>query len=148
LLFLLEYRGTEISLLHRDTFSLPKNLFVIGTMNTADRSIRSVDSALRRRFDVFECPPRGDILDAYFADGRYSEVDDLSAGMDRLNERLAADLDRHHAIGHSFFMADPYRRVDLERTWERQVRPLIEEYFFDEPDRLEGFTIEDFWPTP
>ena len=82
LLYLLEYRDKEIRLLHRDRFSLPPNLYVIGTMNTADRSIRSVDTALRRRFDIFECPPRPDILDAYYrSGGNNSEVFGLAEGL-------------------------------------------------------------------
>ncbi|PRC50687.1 hypothetical protein C6A85_68100, partial [Mycobacterium sp. ITM-2017-0098] len=92
-------------LLHRDRFSLPPNLYVIGTMNTADRSIRSVDTALRRRFDIFECPPRPDIVDAYYRnEANTSEVVGLAEGLRRLNDMLTEHLDHHHTVGHSFFM--------------------------------------------
>jgi 5-methylcytosine-specific restriction enzyme B len=72
LLYLLEYRDKEIALLHRQRFALPPNLYIIATMNTADRSIRSVDAALRRRFDIFDCPPRLDVLDNYYNAGNHT----------------------------------------------------------------------------
>jgi 5-methylcytosine-specific restriction enzyme B len=148
LLFLLEYRDKEIRLLHRDRFSLPPNLYVIGTMNTADRSIRSVDTALRRRFDIFECPPRSDILDAYYRSGRNnSEVLGLGDGLRKLNDLLTQHLDHHHTVGHSFFMARNFTPNDLRRTWLRQIRPLIDEYFFDQPDLVHQFDLTMFWPS-
>jgi AAA domain (dynein-related subfamily)/EVE domain len=147
LLYLLEYRDKEIRLLHRDRFSLPPNLYVIGTMNTADRSIRSVDTALRRRFDIFECPPRPDILDAYYRSaGNNSEVFGLAEGLRKLNDLLTQHLDHHHTVGHSFFMAENFTNNDLRRTWLRQIRPLIDEYFFDQPDLVQQFDLTMFWP--
>jgi hypothetical protein len=148
LLYLLEYRDKEISLLHRDRFSLPPNLYVIGTMNTADRSIRSVDTALRRRFDIFDCPPRSDILDAYYSSaGNNSEVFGLAEGLHKLNDMLTHHLDHHHTVGHSFLMAKHFTHRDLRRTWLRQIRPLIEEYFFDQPDLVGQFDLTTFWPS-
>jgi 5-methylcytosine-specific restriction protein B len=146
LLYLLEYRDKEIRLLHRDRFSLPPNLYVIGTMNTADRSIRSVDTALRRRFDIFECPARPDILDAYYRSGENnSEVFGLAEGLRKLNDMLTQHLDHHHTVGHSFFMARNFTQNDLRRTWLRQIRPLIDEYFFDQPDLVQQFDLTMFW---
>jgi 5-methylcytosine-specific restriction enzyme B len=147
LLYLLEYRDKEIQLLHRDRFSLPTNLFIIGTMNTADRSIRSVDTALRRRFDIFECPPRPDILEAYYnRSGTNSDVVGLAAGLRKLNDMLTQHVDHHHTVGHSFLMAKDFSSNDLRRTWRRQIRPLIDEYFFDQPDLVEQFDLATFWP--
>lgn len=152
LFYLLEYRDKEIRLLQRTGFSLPNNLYIIGTMNTADRSIRSIDTALRRRFDIFDCPPRAQILNDYYEDPVRADfetdlsADDLIDGMEALNNQLAEQLDRHHAIGHTFFMQDSFDRVDLQRTWQRQLKPLIDEYFFDQPDIAESFSIENFWP--
>jgi hypothetical protein len=147
LLYLLEYRCREIRLLHRSAFSLPENLYIIGTMNTADRSIRSVDTALRRRFEIFDCPPRSDVLAAYYdAKKGRTDVPHLAAGMDALNKQLADQLDRHHAVGHSFFMAEELTRQDLERIWRRQIAPLIEEYFFDQPDLVASFAVDSYWP--
>ena len=147
LFYLLEYRDKEIRLLLRPKFSLPDNLYIIGTMNTADRSIRSIDTALRRRFDIFECPPSTAILNAYYkGSSGVTTVTDLSDGMELLNIQLEEHLDRHHAIGHTFFMAEDFDRAHLQRTWERQVKPLIDEFFFDQPDIAESFLLENFWP--
>ena len=106
LMYLFEYRDEEIALQYSPRFRLPQDLLFIGTMNTADRSIRSIDIALRRRFDVFECPPDPEIL-ARFYDGpeNQNDVPTCSTGFDKLNEALEKELDRHHTIGHTFFMA-------------------------------------------
>jgi MoxR-like ATPase len=146
LLYLLEYRDERIGLLHRSEFSLPENLYIIATMNTADRSIRTVDTALRRRFEIFDCPPRPDVIDAYYAADNRSEIIDLVLGMAHLNQRLTDDLDRHHTIGHSFFMETNFGAQELRRNWDRQIRPLIDEYFFDQPDVANMYTLEAFWP--
>jgi len=146
LLYLLEYRDESIGLLHRSEFSLPENLYIIATMNTADRSIRTVDTALRRRFEIFDCPPRPDIIDAYYAAENHSEIVDLALGMAHLNQRLTDELDRHHTIGHSFFMETNFGAQELRRNWDRQIRPLIDEYFFDQPDVADTYTLDAFWP--
>ena len=147
LLYLLEYRNREIRLLHRQEFSLPENLFIIGTMNTADRSIRSIDTALRRRFDIFECQPEAGVLEAFYGrEENETSVPGLAEGMKSLNDQLAEYLDRHHAVGHTFFMGETFSRSDLERVWKRQILPLIEEYFFDQPDIVETFTLQSLWP--
>lgn len=148
LLYLLEYRGKEIQLLHREKFSLPSNLYIIGTMNTADRSVRNIDTALRRRFDIFECLPREDVLERYFdQDGHLSEVDDLQEGLTTLNSKLRELIDDDHTIGHSFFMRSTYTANDLRRTWIRQIEPLLREYFFDQPTLVKEFTLAALWPS-
>lgn len=146
LLYLLEYRDKSIDLQFSSGFSLPKNLKIIATMNTADRSTRSIDVALRRRFEIFECPPSGDILEAFYNISATSSVVDLVPGFDKLNADLAAQLDRHRTIGHSFFMRDPFTPDHLRRTWMRQIRPLIEDYFFDQEDLVAQFELESYWP--
>ena len=147
LLYLLEYRDREIRLLHRENFSLPENLFIIGTMNTADRSIRSIDTALRRRFDIFECQPEAGVLEAFYGrEENETSVPGLAEGMKSLNDQLAEYLDRHHAVGHTFFMGETFSPSDLKRVWKRQILPLIEEYFFDQPDIVETFTLQSLWP--
>ncbi|WP_421118599.1 MrcB family domain-containing protein [Aquihabitans daechungensis] len=148
LMYLLEYRGDEnaADLLYSQDFVLPEDLLFIGTMNTADRSIRSIDIALRRRFEIFDCPPDSAILARYY-DTHSCEVDGLIDGFEALNERLTEEIDRHHTIGHSFYMADPMTAKGLRRVWDRQLRPLIEEYFFDQPDTAATFAIEEFWPS-
>ena len=147
LLFLLEYRDKTIDLQFSPGFSLPANLKVIATMNTADRSTRSIDVALRRRFEIFECPPRPDILAAYYADGSHSTgVPKLDAGFAKFNEELGAQIDRHHTVGHSFFMRNLFTAGHLRRTWDRQIRPLLEDYFFDQEDLVDHYKPERYWP--
>lgn len=148
LLYLLEYRGQPINLLYTEDFALPANLHIIGTINTADRSIRSIDVALRRRFDFFECPPDPQILERHYAPtGRgTTDIQELTRGFRELNAKLAELLDHHHTIGHSFFMQPHFNRTDLHRVWRHQILPLLEDYFFDDPDLLEGLVLRTFWP--
>ena len=113
-------------------------------MNTADRSIRSIDIALRRRFDVFDCPPDRSTLEAYYAT-RENLVPDLFAGFDSLNAALAGQLDRHHTIGHTFFMANPMTDDRLRHVRRHKIGPLIDEYFFDQPDLADEYRLERFW---
>ena len=120
----------------------------IGTMNTADRSIRSIDIALRRRFDVFECAPDARILEQFYEKSENTnEVDGLVAGMELLNDELEKAIDRHHTIGQTFFMHRHMTPKRLEAVWKRKLKPLIEEYFFDEPDVANEYTLAKFWPS-
>src|SRR6185503_17105139 len=120
LMYLLEYRDKQIHLQYTKDFRLPPNLWFIATMNTADRSIRSIDVALRRRFDIFECPPDPGVLSRYFS-SRDNRVPSLIDGFIRLNEDLTRQLDRHHTIGHTFFMANPLTPDVILRTWQRKI---------------------------
>lgn len=148
LMFLFEYRNQIVDLQFSQGFSLPKNLCFIATMNTADRSIRSIDVALRRRFEIFECLPDPEALEKFYALGRGANyVTDLVAGFTALNEALTEGLDRHHTIGQSFFMADEMSKDRLARVWNRQIYPLIEEYFFDQPDLAAEYRLPTFWPS-
>jgi 5-methylcytosine-specific restriction protein B len=147
LMYLFEYRDEEIDLRLTKSFRLPANLRFIGTMNTADRSIRSIDIALRRRFDVFELRPDAGVLERYYAkaDNR-NDVPSLLTGFEQLNAQLASQLDRHHTIGHAFFMAPRLTTQGLNAVWERKIGPLIEEYFFDQPDVAATFNAPEYWP--
>jgi hypothetical protein len=148
LMFLFEYRNRHIDLPYTSDFSLPRELRFIGTMNTADRSIRSIDVALRRRFDVFECLADGAILSRYYAqDGRRNSVSDLRVGFDRLNGMLTEDLDKFHTIGHTFFMTPDMTPLKLRMIWHRKLLPLIEEYFFDRPERVSAYELGALWPS-
>lgn len=145
LMYLLEYRDEPADLMYSQDFVLPENLLFIGTMNTADRSIRSIDVALRRRFEIFECFPDADILAKYY-ETHDNQVDGLIEGFISLNKRLEELIDRHHTIGHTFFMADTMTSQRLGNTWRRQLAPLLEEYFFDQPDVATSFRVDDLWP--
>ncbi len=147
LLYLLEYRGSTIKLQYSDDFSLPENFSMIATMNTADRSTRSIDAALRRRFDIFECPPSDEILRRFFETPGYAaRAPGVVDGFLKLNERLSDELDRHHTIGHTFYMRRGLTSSELARTWRRQIHPLIEDYFFDRPDLAAAYRFNAFWP--
>ncbi len=147
LMFLFEYRGEVAHLQYSGPFTLPSNLRFIATMNTADRSIRAIDIALRRRFDVFELGPDANILQRYHSQRGDLEVPDLIDGFLDLNEALIKALDRHHTIGHAFFMQPQMTSQKLKRIWLRKVFPLIEEFFFDQPELAAEFTCERFWPS-
>lgn len=148
LMYLLEYRDEAMSLRYTKGFELPATLRIIGTMNTADRSIRSIDIALRRRFEVFECPPSRPILEAFYqAEGHENQVGSLFDGFEKLNQELRERIDRHHAVGQTFFMGPRMDVARLQATWSRKIRPLLEEYFFDQPEVVASvFQPEQFWP--
>ena len=143
LYFLLEYRDEKIRLQYqREGFSLPPNLHIIGTMNTADRSIALVDLALRRRFYFVEFHPDSEPIKGVLR--RWLKVE--APGMEwvadvveRANELLGAD--RHAAIGPSYFMKDGLDKDAVERIWKHSVLPYIEERLFGESDRLSDFAL-------
>ena len=110
-----------------DEFGVPKNLHIIGTMNTADRSIALLDTALRRRFEFVEMMPQPD----------HQKVSENADGVDcrrllrAMNDRIRFLLDREHQIGHTYFLG-----VDdmegLRNAFQKQILPLMQEYFYDD----------------
>ena len=153
LMYLLEYRDKEMTLGSGEKFSLPKELIIIGTMNSADRSIRGLDLALRRRFDFFEVAPDGNILQKFFGfDGKGKltgmTIEQLVDGFDRLNQQIKSDsLTEDLMIGHSYFMEKEMNWQVLNRVWRQQLKPLIREYFLGSPDITDKYSIEKFWVT-
>ena len=93
-----------------------------------------------------DCPPDAGILQRFYANGRENGVGNLLEGFTALNAELTRLLDRHHTIGHSFFMAEKMTRTRLENVWRHKVGPLLDEYFFDQPETANAFTVERFWP--
>lgn len=145
LLYLLEYRDQAISLQLSKEFKLPSNLMFIATMNTADRSIRSIDAAMRRRFEIFELAPDAEMLERYFSSIALPSAAVIE-GLSRLNGHLTTDLDRHHTIGHSFFMRNDMSPKVLREVWMRKLLPLIEEYYYDQPDGIGSLSVNQLWP--
>jgi len=111
-----------------DAFGVPVNLLLIGTMNTADRSIALLDVALRRRFTFVELMPQPDLL------GDVAGVP-LGKLLTVLNRKLEAYLDRDHQIGHSYLMSLA-TVADLRFAWEHKVMPLLQEYFYGDGEKL------------
>jgi 5-methylcytosine-specific restriction protein B len=150
LMYLLEYRNKSIRLMLEDKkFSLPSNLIIIGTMNTADRSTRSLDIAMRRRFSFFELLPDVEILRKFYnSDEHTNELgQELFDGFESLNNKLRSDLDKHFMVGHSYFMENHMDAKKIKTIWRQEVFPLIEEYFFDNDDRTAEYSINSFWPS-
>lgn len=127
------------------SFSLPSNLYVLGTMNTADRSIALVDVALRRRFDFEEMLPDASVIRnrlTALLDEQNEEIDLTSDQIDLivevfqvLNRRVSYLLDRDHQIGHSYFL-EVESMKDLHEVWYSRVLPLLQEYFYNDRRRL------------
>ncbi|MCG6399333.1 AAA family ATPase [Vibrio fluvialis] len=122
-------------------FSVPDNLFLIGTMNTADRSLAMMDTALRRRFDFVEMMPKPEV----FAETSKVKGIDLQRLLRALNQRIEILYDREHTLGHAFFM--PVKElVDdgdeeqafsaLVSVFQNKIIPLLEEYFFEDWSKI------------
>ena len=121
----------------KDSFSVPSNLHIIGTMNTADRSLAMMDTALRRRFDFREMMPDYSLLDS-------EEVGSINLGylLRTMNERIEYLYDREHTLGHAFFMpvteleSEDERFQMLSSVFANKVLPLLEEYFFEDWEKI------------
>ena len=147
LLFLLEYRGDTISLQYSNReFTIPENLKIIGTMNTADRSIALVDGALRRRFHFHELSPDKtplkDLLTRWLLKNDQSDLLWIAELVDKANIKLGEIGEREMAIGPSHFMKNKLDEKIAEGIWNFSVYPYIEDYFFDNPERIQEFTFE------
>lgn len=142
LYFLLEYRRRDVSLQYsEEPFSLPQNLLLIGTMNTADRSIALVDAALRRRFHFLpffpDEPPIEGLLRKWLTRHK-PDMMWVADVVDRANELLH---DRHRAVGPSHFLRADLSESWVELIWGHSVMPYLAEIFFGNEDRLPDFEL-------
>jgi len=114
-------------------FSVPRNLHIIATMNTADRSLVGLDVALRRRFQFRELEPRPDLLDAITIEGV-----SVGAVLRAMNARIELLLDRDHRLGHAYFLAlrDGEPIASLAKIFKANILPLLLEYFFEDTERV------------
>ncbi len=110
----------------KESFGVPNNLYIIGTMNTADRSIALLDTALRRRFDFEEIMPRPKLLSSKVVEGI-----DLQTLLTKINERITDKYDNDHQIGHSYLMGVETKE-QLERAYKNRILPLLNEYFYND----------------
>ncbi|WP_157673741.1 McrB family protein [Endozoicomonas ascidiicola] len=120
-----------------ETFSVPSNLHIIGTMNTADRSLATMDTALRRRFDYIEMMPDYTPLNGMVVKG--INIADI---LRTLNDRIEYLYDREHSLGHAFFMPIAHKESDndkfdeLASIFKKKILPLLQEYFFEDWEKI------------
>jgi 5-methylcytosine-specific restriction protein B len=149
LMYLLEYREDSVQLSQSqideddsytdaDGFEIPDNVYIMGTMNTADRSIALVDFALRRRFAFLELRPNWDVLREKFSASGV-DVDDLVNVMESVNDDIG---DRNYELGHTYFLQAPTRDV-VRNIWNLEIVPYLEEFFIDQPDKVDNYRWEE-----
>ena len=140
LMYLLEYRNAEITLSSGKAFQIPDNVLIIGTMNTADRSISLIDHALRRRFAFIKITPNYQSLRNKFQDSDFP-IEKLITVLEDLNQKICESMGSNdYELGTSFFMSDNLSE-EIEDIWQMEVEPYLEEYFFDNQSKkiIESF---------
>ena len=119
-------------------FGVPKNLYILGTMNTADKSIAVIDSALRRRFEFVEMLPDSTILTEEKVKVEGIEIEKL---LDTINQRIEFLIDKEHVIGHSYFLKDSFKKnptiANLAIIFKNEIIPLLQEYFYGDFEKIE-----------
>ena len=126
--------ATSILPYSKEAFGVPKNVYIIGTMNTADRSIALLDTALRRRFDFIEMMPDSEKLKNCIVDGI-----DIKLMLDAINRRIEILFDREHTIGHAYFMPliNNNSIEALSNIFKRAIIPLLQEYFYEDYEKIQ-----------
>ena len=133
----------------KESFSVPSNLYIIGTMNTADRSVEALDTALRRRFSFKEMPPRYDLEQLKYEVFGFK----ISEILKTINQRIEKLLDKDHMIGHSNFILknETNKETKVRTVFYKKIIPQLQEYFFGDFGKIglvlgEGFVQiqEDF----
>lgn len=120
-----------------ESFGVPDNVFLLGTMNTADRSIATIDTALRRRFQFREMMPDPSILKnrAVRENKKNISIKDL---LESMNRKICVLYDREHTIGHAYFieLKEKSSINDLARIFENNIIPLLQEYFYEDYEKI------------
>ena len=133
-------RGTEVTLAYSgEQFSVPSNVYIVGTMNTADQSLTHIDAALKRRFSSIEIMPDSSILK--------KGMKGLPELLDKINEIIREKISRDNQIGHSYFMQDgkPITEIkELQFVFATDIIPLLRDYFYDSDDDLKEVLGEQF----
>ncbi len=135
LMYLLEYRKRNIPLAGGERFFIPDNVLIIGTMNTADRSIALVDHALRRRFAFLKLEPNYNVLRRYHQTTGFP-VEKLIKVVKDLNDNYIQDF--HYQVGVTFFLRKGLAE-EIRDIWEMEIEPYLEEYFFDQSSYVDKF---------
>lgn len=124
-----------------ESFSVPNNVYILGTMNTADRSIALMDTALRRRFKFAEMMPNSEVLESLGVGTIAIDDKELNVAkmLDIINGRIEYLFDREHTIGHAFFtkLADDPSLETLADIFEKNVIPLLQEYFYEDYEKIQ-----------
>lgn len=150
LLYALEYRGPQGAVeltvsagvgAPPQRFYVPENLLLLGTMNSADRSLALVDYALRRRFRFIEIEPDAGVLESWLQEhGAAPAAREIIRRLfEDVNSRLTEAIDADHRLGHSYFMLDSLNAATLDRLWRTAIRPLIAEYFIPPAGEIDEY---------
>lgn len=160
LLYLLEYRDERIALMYSPAgprepndpidaegrFALPSNLWIIATMNTADRSIGLIDAALRRRFHFVPFFPEEGALEGllrrWLEDTQSPDMQKVADWVEQLNALLRDQFGRHLQVGHSYFMRATLNPPDVQRIWDTDIIPFLEDQMMGRSDDLRPFRLE------
>src|SRR5690625_2037901 len=123
----------------KESFSVPNNVYLLGTMNTADRSIALMDTALRRRFSFVEMMPDVSKLEDV-------EIEGLNIGLmlKAINDRINVLYDREHTIGHAYFMNSELNLNNLENIFRNKIIPLLQEYFYEDYEKIRWVLGDNF----
>lgn len=136
-------------------FTVPNNVYIVGTMNTADRSVEALDTALRRRFSFREIMPDYSIIEKELGDKNFWNNSSISKILEKINKRITCLIDRDHQIGHSYFLRlkdVPSQEINsaIATIFSENIIPLLQEYFFNDFSKIgmvigEGFLSKSEW---